>query len=148
MNGYSESLIWFLLFFTQQKTNQPMNQTRKNTQSNWKFNLFFFSSFHTNYLNNKSTNTMYTKDELDEKQQKKQTKLWMTKNQQFNFYHIWLNFLLGIFIQPFVTINNTLLHWMRNNLQRNRLILSILLLTVAKKKKHRGFRDQAMYLQR
>lgn len=134
MNGYSESLIWFLLFFTQQKTNQPMNQTRKNNQSNWKFNLFFFSSFHSNYLNNKSTNTMYTKDELDEKQQKKQTKLPMTKNQQFNFYQKWSNFLLGIFIQPFVTINNTLIHQMRNNLQRNRLILSILLLTVWQEK--------------
>lgn len=148
MNGYSESLIWFLLFFTQQKTNQPMNQTRKNNESNWKFNLFFFSSFHTNYLNNKSMNTMYTKDELDEKQQKKQRKLPMTKNQQINFYQKWLNFLLGIFIQPFTTINNTLLHQMRNNLQRNRLILSILLLTVAKRKKHRGFRDQAICLQR
>ena len=148
MNGHSESLIWFLLFFTQQKTNQPMNQTRKNTQSNWKFNLFFFSSFHTNYLNNKSMNTIHRKHRLNEKQQNKQTKLWMTKNQQFNFYQKWSNFLLGIFIQPFVTINNTLLHWMRNNLQRNCLILSSLLLTVAKKKKHRGFRDQANCLQR
>ena len=134
MNGYSESLIWFLLFFTQQKTNQPMNQTRKTNQWNWKFNLFFFSSFHTNYLNNKSMNTMYTKDELNEKQQKKQTKLQMTKNQQINFYQKWLNFLLRIFIQPFTTINNTLLHWMRNNLQRNRLILLILLLTVCQEK--------------
>ncbi len=46
MNGYSESLIWFLPFFTQQKTNQPMNQTRKNQPIKLKIQfvfLFFFS---------------------------------------------------------------------------------------------------------